>query len=955
MGDRKFFTAGKLTAAVFVLSAAWLFLGGIAPAQAAVHTCVWTAASSTAPTLINNAENWWRDGGTCALDSDSNLLFDTTASTTATSSAAVWNAALIVKSITVSTTYAGTITMGAAIATTTGDFTIKGGTVNLTGGTSAINVQGSLVTTAGTINSGASNIYLWGTTKTLGGAAAATLANVYVSGSGSYTLAGNVTASGTVIVNTGGTLNGGDGFSLTLNGSGVPFYNGGTFSAQTSTVTYSGSAATTIASTTYYNLTVNTTGSFDGAATTTNTLTVNAGKSLALGTQNLVAGGNISNSGTITQTSGTVTMTGASATLGSATGNTTFYDLTINGTLVTLGGSVTTTDFLTVNAGKTLAGATYTINVTRATGTPFVLTGTGAFTSNTSTVNYAGVTSSTIATSTYYNLTVNTTSTLGGPVTSTNVLTINTGSLDAATYTVILSGSGTPFVITGTFTPSTSTISYTSAGSVTTAAGSYYKTTLGSGTYTLGGNTTSTNSFVNGGTLTIGSSYYLYAPVTFDNNGTITESGAIRHPLASAVISDSAGTEDNGFDTSADSAYIAVTDTDGNLNASAVDTITGTVVTASGYSDSETITLTESAADTGLFISAALPFVVTGPAATNNSGKFEVSGNGTLTLAFTDSKESTDTGSDTASFTGPTYSGGGSSGGGGGTTVVIPTVSNSGDAIKINAGASETGSQTVTLSFSGISNATQMAVSNDAAFTGVAYETFVSTKIWTMTSGDGLKTVYVRFRSSSGGGTATYSDTITLRTGATDTTPVTTPATTPVEQTTSGTTGGTTATVTFTKTLTVGSSGTEVKALQQTLKDLGLFTYPTITSYFGSITKAAVIAYQKANSLSATGIVDSATRAVLNGGSAPAPVAPVVTVKGKFTLFLTVGSAGTEVKLLQQTLKDLGYFTYPTITGNFGSITKAAVVAFQKAKNLAPYPGYVGPGTRAALNAVLAE
>lgn len=70
-----------------------------------------------------------------------------------------------------------------------------------------------------------------------------------------------------------------------------------------------------------------------------------------------------------------------------------------------------------------------------------------------------------------------------------------------------------------------------------------------------------------------------------------------------------------------------------------------------------------------------------------------------------------------------------------------------------------------------------------------------------------------------------------------------------------------------------------------------------------------------------------------------------------FTRFLTVGSIGDEVRALQQKLKDLGYFTYPSITGYFGSVTKAAVIEFQKAHDLTPYPGYVGPGTRAALNA----
>lgn len=67
---------------------------------------------------------------------------------------------------------------------------------------------------------------------------------------------------------------------------------------------------------------------------------------------------------------------------------------------------------------------------------------------------------------------------------------------------------------------------------------------------------------------------------------------------------------------------------------------------------------------------------------------------------------------------------------------------------------------------------------------------------------------------------------------------------------------------------------------------------------------------------------------------------------------LRVGSRGNDVKQLQQQLRELGYFKYPTNTGYFGPATRAAVVAFQKSEGLRPYPGWVGPGTRAALNSL---
>lgn len=72
-----------------------------------------------------------------------------------------------------------------------------------------------------------------------------------------------------------------------------------------------------------------------------------------------------------------------------------------------------------------------------------------------------------------------------------------------------------------------------------------------------------------------------------------------------------------------------------------------------------------------------------------------------------------------------------------------------------------------------------------------------------------------------------------------------------------------------------------------------------------------------------------------------------------FKKLLTVGSTGTDVKQLQTILKKLGYFTYPKITGYFGLITKQAVIKFQKAYKLKPYPGWVGPATRIILNKIL--
>ncbi|MEN9647329.1 MAG: hypothetical protein RLY57_133 [Candidatus Parcubacteria bacterium] len=63
------------------------------------------------------------------------------------------------------------------------------------------------------------------------------------------------------------------------------------------------------------------------------------------------------------------------------------------------------------------------------------------------------------------------------------------------------------------------------------------------------------------------------------------------------------------------------------------------------------------------------------------------------------------------------------------------------------------------------------------------------------------------------------------------------------------------------------------------------------------------------------------------------------------TQTLMTGSVGNEVSVLQEFLKEKGYFTYPTITGYFGVMSKTAVIAFQNAYQIDPI-GIVGPLTR---------
>lgn len=69
----------------------------------------------------------------------------------------------------------------------------------------------------------------------------------------------------------------------------------------------------------------------------------------------------------------------------------------------------------------------------------------------------------------------------------------------------------------------------------------------------------------------------------------------------------------------------------------------------------------------------------------------------------------------------------------------------------------------------------------------------------------------------------------------------------------------------------------------------------------------------------------------------------------QFTTFLSVGSTGAAVTALQRRLVADGFYS-GAITGTYGSLTEAAVKKYQTAHGLSA-KGYVGPGTRTALNA----
>ena len=144
--------------------------------------------------------------------------------------------------------------------------------------------------------------------------------------------------------------------------------------------------------------------------------------------------------------------------------------------------------------------------------------------------------------------------------------------------------------------------------------------------------------------------------------------------------------------------------------------------------------------------------------------------------------------------------------------------------------------------------------------------------------------------------------------------------------------------------LRVGSTGAKVKSMQQRLKALGYYT-GSVDGTFGEGTRKALVAFQKANGLSADGVAGTATLNKLHSSSAKSAVSvssnatsrPAMRTYVASTLssyrYLQQGSRGSDVKKLQQRLKDLGYFS-GSVSGDFGADTEVALRAFQERNGL---------------------
>ena len=207
----------------------------------------------------------------------------------------------------------------------------------------------------------------------------------------------------------------------------------------------------------------------------------------------------------------------------------------------------------------------------------------------------------------------------------------------------------------------------------------------------------------------------------------------------------------------------------------------------------------------------------------------------------------------------------------------------------------------------------------------------------------------------------------------------------------------------------MGSTGSEVRRLQQKLKDLGYLS-GSVDGSFGVATQAAVIAFQKNNNLTADGKAGTATQSKLysgtaqkaqgnavkisegstnsssnsssggrsdssigssanstsgsgsggsssggSGSSSGSNTTATVNNSGRDTsdiastgyVTLENGTESEQVRTLQKRLKDLGYYN-GNVDGRYGEGTQAAVMAFQLRNNLT-VDGKAGPATQRVL------
>ncbi len=159
-----------------------------------------------------------------------------------------------------------------------------------------------------------------------------------------------------------------------------------------------------------------------------------------------------------------------------------------------------------------------------------------------------------------------------------------------------------------------------------------------------------------------------------------------------------------------------------------------------------------------------------------------------------------------------------------------------------------------------------------------------------------------------------------------------------------------------------GAQGRYIKELQVILQNLGYIDEGVqVTGYHGSLTRTAVIRFQKVHKLPAEGYIGALTLSAVEGAcvGVPAknivaktvvPSASVCIVRDLNPSSYAYGEQNASLKELQRILQKFGFLDASiSVTGYHGSATRNAVSAFQR-KSALPDSGYIGAMTLAAIN-----
>lgn len=242
----------------------------------------------------------------------------------------------------------------------------------------------------------------------------------------------------------------------------------------------------------------------------------------------------------------------------------------------------------------------------------------------------------------------------------------------------------------------------------------------------------------------------------------------------------------------------------------------------------------------------------------------------------------------------------GAGGTGGGTPADTTPPSNT--SISINSGDSTVSSVSVSLTLAA-TDATQMIISNDSGFAGASWETYATNKSWTLTSGDGVKTVYAKFRDTALNMSTAVSDTITV--SGTGVVAVVT------NEPTEGCSGGNLYN-TSTGALCVNNAGPEIPGCGNR------------TTGFSTSTGASCVGNRSTTATSTT--YNFGTKTLKNGSK---------------------GEAVMELQRFLNTTMNLGL----VVDGKLGPKTIAVIKKWQKANGLVA-DGLVGPKTKAKMNSM---